>query len=85
MSREARISLLPHSLAPRGLSRLQAAEYIGVSPTKFDEMVADRRMPKPKKIDARTVWDRAQLDEAFSALEQEGAKHDRDDPWSAPI
>jgi predicted DNA-binding transcriptional regulator AlpA len=66
-----RISLLPPSLPPRGLSRLQAAEYIGVSPSKFDELVRDARMPKPKRIDSRTVWDRNQLDEHFAALEDE--------------
>ena len=67
----ARISLLPASLPPRGLSRGQAAEYIGVGPTKFDELVADGRMPRPKRIDSRTVWDRAQLDDAFAALDDE--------------
>ena len=63
--------ILPLSLPPRGLSRVQAAEYIGVSPTKFDEMVKDGRMPSPKRIDARTVWDRLQLDIAFAALPDE--------------
>ena len=63
-----RKSALPHSLAPRGLSRETAAEYIDVSPTKFDEMVKDGRMPKPKQIDARRVWDRAKIDKAFTAL-----------------
>jgi hypothetical protein len=32
-------------------------------------MVADGRMPKPKRIDGRTVWDRVKLDEAFAALD----------------
>ena len=62
-------SCLPASLPPRGLSRVQAAEYIGVGVTKFDEMVMDGRMPKPKRIDGRTVWDRIKLDEAFAALD----------------
>ena len=56
---------------PRGLSREEAARYVGVSVTKFDEMVIDRRMPKPRKVDQRNVWDRHQLDAAFSEL-----------PWS---
>jgi len=60
--------ILPQSLAPRGLSREQAAAYIGVSPSLFDTMVKDRRMPEPKRINARTVWDRLQLDAAFAAL-----------------
>ncbi len=52
----------------RGLSRVQAAAYIGVSPSLFDEMVADGRMPKPKKVNARTIWDRRALDRAFDRL-----------------
>jgi predicted DNA-binding transcriptional regulator AlpA len=64
---------------PRGFSREQSAEYIGVSATKFDQMVADGRMPKPKRIDGRVVWDRLQLDLAFAALPDEDG---RDDVWS---
>lgn len=67
--RTAVISALPPSLAPRGLSRVQAAEYIGISPSKFDELVRDGRMPRAKRIDGRTVWDRLQLDHAFSAID----------------
>jgi predicted DNA-binding transcriptional regulator AlpA len=72
MSRDP-VSCLPLSLAPRGLSRVQAAEYVGIGPTKFDEMVRDGRMPRPKRIDGRTVWDRLKLDEAFAALDDDGA------------
>jgi hypothetical protein len=32
---------------------MQAAAYIGVSPTLFDEMVRDGRMPKPTRINAQ--------------------------------
>jgi predicted DNA-binding transcriptional regulator AlpA len=74
-----RENILPISLPPRGLSRVQSAAYIGVSPTLFDEMVEDGRMPKPVRINARVVWDRVQLDEAFAALSDDG---DGDDPWS---
>jgi len=55
----------------RGLRREEAAAFIGISPTKFDQMVADGRMPKPKKIDGAAVWDLAQLDIAFDALPDE--------------
>jgi predicted DNA-binding transcriptional regulator AlpA len=74
------VSSLPLSLAPRGLSRVQAAEYIGVGVTKFDEMVEDGRMPKPKRIDGRVVWDRIKLDAAFAALDDAaGPKNEWDD------
>ena len=69
--------LLPLSLPPRGLSRLEAAAYIGVSPSLFEKMVKDGRMPKPKRINTRTVWDRRQLDEAFEALDECEAAN----PW----
>jgi len=52
----------------RGLSRDEAAMYIGVSATKFDEMVIDGRMPSPVKIDTRRVWDIRSLDLAFDTL-----------------
>ena len=52
----------------RGLSRDEAAMYIGISATKFDEMVIDGRMPAPVKIDGRKVWDIRSLDLAFDAL-----------------
>jgi predicted DNA-binding transcriptional regulator AlpA len=53
---------------PRGFSRAEAATYIGVGTTKFDEMVADGRMPRPKRIDGRVVWDRVELDAYFTSL-----------------
>jgi len=63
-------SPLPTGTLPRGLNRIQAAGYIGISPRKFDEMVADGRMPQATRIDSRTVWDIRKLDEAFSALDE---------------
>ncbi len=76
-----REDVLPRSLAPRGLSRVRAAAYIGVSPSLFDEMVKDERMPKPMRINARTVWDRVKLDEAFTALSDEQG-NSAVDPWN---
>jgi predicted DNA-binding transcriptional regulator AlpA len=53
---------------PRGLCREEAARYVGVGTSLFDEMVADGRMPRPKRINSRTVWDRIALDAAFTDL-----------------
>jgi excisionase family DNA binding protein len=52
----------------RGLSHDEAAMYIGVSPGKFDNMIGDGRMPAPRRIDGRKVWDDRELDLAFDAL-----------------
>ena len=61
----------------RGLSRVEAAAYVGVSPSLFDVMVQDGRMPGPKLINTRTVWDRFALDRAFEALPD----RDNQNPW----
>lgn len=53
---------------PRGLGREEAARYVGVGVSLFDEMVADGRMPKPKRINRRVVWDRFALDAHFTEL-----------------
>lgn len=74
-----RRALLPANLPPRGLSRVEAAAYIGVGATLFDEMVRDGRMPAPKRINGRVVWDRHRLDKAFEALPDEDER--ADDVW----
>ncbi|UFW82838.1 hypothetical protein BjapCC829_22885 [Bradyrhizobium barranii] len=67
------MSLRPDPIAypPRGLSRDEAARYVGVGTTKFDELVADGRMPRPHRVGARAIWDRFKLDAAFSDLADE--------------
>jgi predicted DNA-binding transcriptional regulator AlpA len=57
----------------RGLSRIEAAIYVGVSPTKFDEMVTDGRMPQSRRIDGRKVWDVRELDLFFDDLPRDDA------------
>jgi excisionase family DNA binding protein len=64
----------------RGLSRDEAAMYIGISATKFDELVRDGRMPGPKRIDGRKVWDVRDLDVAFDALPSENP-HSQGSSW----
>ena len=62
---------------PRGMSRVEAADYVGVSASLFDAMIRDGRMPGPKLINTRTVWDRLALDRAFEALPDRDAAN----PW----
>ena len=70
--------ILPASLAPIGLSRVQSAVFVGVGTTLFDEMVKDGRMPSPKKINGKNAWYRPALEEAFVALPSD----DDANPWN---
>jgi hypothetical protein len=56
------------ALGRRGLSRVEAAAYVGISPCKFDQLIADGRMPAPRRIDHRKVWDVRELDLSFDDL-----------------
>lgn len=60
----------------RGLSRSEAASYVGVSATTFDNLVKSKGMPAPIRIGSRTVWDIQALDDAFDALAA-----NEDNPW----
>ncbi|WP_413219532.1 helix-turn-helix transcriptional regulator [Tritonibacter mobilis] len=67
------------TLPRRGLSRVEAAQYIGVGTSTFDTMVKAGDMPKPVRIGARTIWDIHALDAAFDLL----ATAEIDNPWAA--
>jgi predicted DNA-binding transcriptional regulator AlpA len=68
---------------PRGMSRIECASYVGVSPSLFDEMVRDGRMPGPKLINSRTVWDRIAVDLAFEQLPNRDQA--ADDDWRVAV
>ena len=86
---QRRAQLLPVSLPPLGLSREQAAAYIGISPVLFDDLVRDGRMPQPKCLNRRLVWDRRGLDSAFAELPDRQAVNgpmlggETGNPWDA--
>lgn len=69
----------------RGLNRAQAAAYIGVSPSLFDKLVGDGRMPQPKRMNSRTVWDRVALDNAFDRLPGGSNESDDNGEWEFEV
>lgn len=52
-------------LNPRGLRREDAARYIGVSPSMFDRLRKEDRVPSPRELFGVMLWDRADLDAIF--------------------
>lgn len=63
----------------RGLSRVEAAGYIGISPATFDKMVIAGEMPSPKRVGTRKIWDVRALDLAFEALPGENSVPETND------
>jgi predicted DNA-binding transcriptional regulator AlpA len=69
----------PNHRPRRGLRREDAAMYIGVSPSKFDQLVTDSIMPKPVRLGGCVIWDMKRLDAAFDDLVTEVEVN----PWDA--
>ena len=63
---------------PRGLNREEAARYVGIGTSLFDRLVEEGRMPKPKHIGKRVVWDRLKLDAAFADFDEDAGENSID-------
>lgn len=68
----------------RGLSEVEAANYISVSQSFFRQLVAIGRMPAPRVLGRRRVWDILEIDAAFAAFPHDGECDDgtTDNSWS---
>jgi hypothetical protein len=49
---------------------VDAARYIGISPTHFDKQVRAGTIPKPLERFGVNIWDRAALDALFDGVPQ---------------
>lgn len=65
------------SYPPEGLSRNEAARYVGVGATTFDGLVRAGEMPKPRRFRGakRLVWLKRELDRALEELPVDGDAH----------
>lgn len=63
---------LPCPREPLGLSMEHAAAYLGISLSLFLRMVADGRMPRPRRADGRRIWDADEIAAAFRSLPRDG-------------
>ena len=81
-------AILPESLPPVGISREQAAAFIGIGATLFDRLVRTGKMPDARVIEGRLVWDVFELASAFRALPHRSESiivvdpgHQVENPW----
>jgi excisionase family DNA binding protein len=70
----------PNAYTPLGLSQEDAAAYVGIGKTTFGVMVEDGRMPHPRKVGRRRVWDSEEVRSAFKNLPVDGGNQ-TDNPW----
>jgi predicted DNA-binding transcriptional regulator AlpA len=78
MKRLARLDILPLLPVVFGLGEIEAAAAIGVSASKFRNLVKEACMPRPRRIGSRAVWDVDELRSAFKALPHAGESEDSD-------
>ena len=64
----ARVDVMPILPVVFGLGEVEAAAAIGISASKFRALVDEKRMPSPRRIDGRNIWDVDELRAAFKAL-----------------
>lgn len=65
----------------RGLSRTEAAIYLGISPSLFDEWRRAGTVPKPRRVGERRLWDIHELDLVFEALPRDDSPSVVDSTW----
>lgn len=57
-----------HQMPKIGYRAKDAAEYLGISVTKFHALVKDGRIPPARKIDGCAIWRADELYQAFTDL-----------------
>jgi hypothetical protein len=67
----------------RGLSRVEAAIYLGISPSKFDQLRKNGRIGPAKILDGRKLYAIDILDEFFDRLPDES--FDSAEDWTVRL
>ncbi len=76
----ARSSLRELTVPRFALRREEAAASVGVSPSKFDGWVKEKRMPAPIRADGVVLWDAEAVREAWVAMRDASSPPPEDGP-----
>jgi predicted DNA-binding transcriptional regulator AlpA len=63
---------LPPGVLPYAVGRQAAAALVGISASFFDKLVGDGRMPQPRELDGRVLWDSEEVRSAWRAFPRRG-------------
>lgn len=83
-ARRTRQAILPTVPFVLGLPEAEAAVAVGISPTKFRELVAAGTMPQARVVGGKLVYDVDELRLAFKALPHKGGEVEVD-TWADVI
>jgi excisionase family DNA binding protein len=78
----------PDAVTPRLIGVNDVARLLGVSLTTVERMHAAGKVPAPRRIGARNVWDRVELEEWIARPRADGKMMDRKawgPVWSALV
>lgn len=74
---------LPPGVIPFAVCREAAAALVGVSTTFFDRLVKDGRMPQPRQIDGRVLWDSDEVRASWRSMPKRGQAAEANS-WDVP-
>jgi predicted DNA-binding transcriptional regulator AlpA len=81
-----RVSSEIRPMPRRWLNRIEAAIYTTLSPSKFDELVRTSRLPSPRRIDGRLIWDVLELDLSIEAYPRDDRREKAaSDEWQVAV
>jgi predicted DNA-binding transcriptional regulator AlpA len=67
-----RFDNLPPGIVPYAVSRETAAELLGISAGTFDKLVKAGKLPEPREVESRILWDSAEIRAAWRAMPRRG-------------
>ena len=77
----ARRYVLPFLPIVFGLGEIEAATALGISASNFRRLIKEGRMPSPRRLDGRNIWDVDELRAAFKAIPHAG-ESELADSWA---
>ncbi len=80
----SRFDHLPPGFIPFAVSRETGAELIGISPNHFDKLVKEGRLPAPRELGGRVLWDSDEIRAAWRAMPRRG-QSSSDNPWDSVV
>ena len=68
----SRFDNLPPGIIPFAVSRDTGAALLGISGGTFDKLVRAGKLPEPREVESRILWDAKEIEAAWRAMPKRG-------------